>query len=1060
MNNSFRSLWNERTGTFVAVSENASSQGKKTSGGTTASGAGTRFGLQALAWSLACVFAAHAQSLPLGGVVAAGSASISATANQTTINQTSQNAIINWQSFNIGAGQSVQFVQPNVHSVALNRVLGANPSGIFGSLNANGNVFLVNPNGILFGQGAAVNVAGLVASTLNITDSNFLAGNYQFAGTGAGSVVNQGSINADGGYVALLGASVSNEGVISAQLGSVALAGGNAMTLDLAGDGLLNIAVNEGAVNALVQNGGLIQADGGQVLLTTQAAGSLLQNAVNNTGVIRAQTLVTGKSGSIKLMGGMTTGTVNVGGTLDASAPNGGDGGFIETSAAQVVLAENKNITTLARNGKTGMWLLDPVNWQIGNDGVVVGDETPASVVTSLALTDRTISATNNITVAEAVTWVSPQILTLDAGNDVLIKAAMTASGINSGMVFNAVNNVIVDNSSVAPALRELTASASGAKIVMNAATGNVTVTTAVTASALNAKIDMSAGGNVTVGVVTASAGGAVNLRANNDVIVNGMITADTNNNAVILRADNDGSGPGALAGTVKFGLGGGISTPLAVVRFNPDGYVNTVAEITAYGLKNTGAMDSKAWVFGKGVNKMYDGTRIATVSGLKPDVGGVQPAVALGAVTSALFDTKHVGAQKPITYATIFNNATFDLFAPVGFTAGTYLARADITARLLTITAVTDSRVYNGTTSSVGVPTVAGLQVGDAPTDTLTGPLTQAYQSKNVMGTNSSTLVATGPYAVNDGNGGANYVITVNTALGSITPLALVGNITAANKVYDTNNTATIVTRTLNPGVLGADDVSYSGGTATFSDKNVADGKTVTGVGLGLSGADAGNYTVNPTDTTTANITPIALVGNITAANKVYDANNTATIVTRTLNPGVLGAEDVTYSGGTATFDTPAAGVGKPVTGTGLGLTGADKGNYTVNPTAVTTAAITAPVVVVPPVIVVPPDVVAPPDVTPPVSTPPESTPPAFDIPVVNLPPDRVPPIVVTPPVSTPPYLIPPVIVPPEVVTPPLAEVPPVVAPPPVVPPVVVSVETPPSSYVAPLRKRKQDRN
>jgi hypothetical protein len=153
-----------------------------------------------------------------------------------------------------------------------------------------------------------------------------MAGNYKFAGNGTGSVVNQGTINADGGYVALLGAKVSNEGVISARLGTVALAAGNAMTLDVAGDGLLNVAVNQGAVNALVQNGGLIQANGGLALLTAQAAGNLLQSAVNNTGVIQAQT-VENHNGTIRLLGDMQSGTVSVGGTLDVSGTGAGQSG-------------------------------------------------------------------------------------------------------------------------------------------------------------------------------------------------------------------------------------------------------------------------------------------------------------------------------------------------------------------------------------------------------------------------------------------------------------------------------------------------------------------------------------------------------------------------------------------------------------------------------------------------------------------------------------------------------------------------------------------------------------
>ena len=180
-------------------------------------------------------FGSNVYAGPTGGVVSAGSASIAGGVGTTTINQASQNVAINWQSFSIGQGESVRFVQPNSSSIALNRVLGSDPSSILGSLSANGKVFLLNPNGILFGQGAQVNVGGLVASTLNISDSDFMAGKYNFSGASTASILNQGSINADGGYVALLGANVSNQGVISAKLGTVALAAGNAMTLDVAG---------------------------------------------------------------------------------------------------------------------------------------------------------------------------------------------------------------------------------------------------------------------------------------------------------------------------------------------------------------------------------------------------------------------------------------------------------------------------------------------------------------------------------------------------------------------------------------------------------------------------------------------------------------------------------------------------------------------------------------------------------------------------------------------------------------------------------------------------------
>jgi filamentous hemagglutinin family protein len=301
-----------------------------------------QFALKGLAASLMLAFASNIYALPVGGVVSAGSASIAGGAGTVTVNQSSQNTAINWQSFSIGQTEAVRFVQPNSSAVALNRVLGPDPSSIFGSLTANGKVFLVNPGGILFGPGAQVNVGGLVASTRNIADGDFMAGNYRFAGTGGGAVVNQGSINAEGGYVALLGASVNNEGVITARLGTVALAAGNAFTLDVAGDGLLNVAVNQGAFDALAANGGVIRADGGQVLLSAMSAGTLLQSAVNNTGVIQAQT-VENRNGTIRLLGDMQSGTVSVGGTLDASGTGAGQtGGNVTVTGRQVGLFDGQ----------------------------------------------------------------------------------------------------------------------------------------------------------------------------------------------------------------------------------------------------------------------------------------------------------------------------------------------------------------------------------------------------------------------------------------------------------------------------------------------------------------------------------------------------------------------------------------------------------------------------------------------------------------------------------------------------------------------------------------------
>ena len=274
---------------------------------------------------------AQTQQLPSGGNVASGTASIQNTsATQQVITQGSNKAIINWQGFSIGQGNSVQFVQPGASSVVLNRVVGNDPSSIFGSLSANGQVFLVNPHGIYFSPTASLDVGGLLASTLNIRNDDFLAGRYAFtrdpSSPTTASVINEGLIRArDGGYVVLAGDYAANRGIVEARLGTVALAAGAKVTLDLQGDSLINLAVNEKTVAALagVANSGELNADGGRVVMTAAVARDLAGSVVNNSGVIRASGTVS-KDGAIYLVGDggdvSSSGSLNVSGTRGGSA--------------------------------------------------------------------------------------------------------------------------------------------------------------------------------------------------------------------------------------------------------------------------------------------------------------------------------------------------------------------------------------------------------------------------------------------------------------------------------------------------------------------------------------------------------------------------------------------------------------------------------------------------------------------------------------------------------------------------------------------------------------------
>ncbi len=285
-----------------------------------------------------------AQAAPEGGTVAAGNATISQNGTLTTINQASNKAIINWNSFNIAAGETVRFNQPGASAIALNRVTGNNASAIYGTLSANGQVFLINPNGVLFAKGAQVNVGGLAASTLGLSDKDFLNGNYKFSGASGQSVVNQGELSAAAkGYVALLGANVANEGVIVAKEGTAVLGAGSQVNLDFSGDGLLQLSVDKEAVAALASNKGLIRADGGLVVMSAKSADALAGMVVNNSGVIEAKS-ITAKNGVIRLEGG-ANGVVRNSGSLNVSGLEAGQtGGTVKVLGDKVSLSETSVI--------------------------------------------------------------------------------------------------------------------------------------------------------------------------------------------------------------------------------------------------------------------------------------------------------------------------------------------------------------------------------------------------------------------------------------------------------------------------------------------------------------------------------------------------------------------------------------------------------------------------------------------------------------------------------------------------------------------------------------------
>ncbi|MDP2142718.1 MAG: YDG domain-containing protein [Gallionella sp.] len=464
MNKIHRLIWSVVRNAWIVAPENANSRGKPASSPKRLAAA-----LVTALIAQAAYAAPAPNALPTGGQVVAGQAAISQAGSAMTIQQGSDKAILNWNSFSIGSGASVNFQQPNASAVALNRVTGADPSAIYGSLTANGQVFLVNPNGVLFGAGARVDVGGLVASTLNIRNEDFLAGINRFTRDGStAGVTNQGELI--GKYVALLAPEVRNEGVIAASMGTAALAAGEAVTLGLTGNSLIDVQVEQAQIDTLVENKHLVKADGGNVVLSAQSAHTLLGQVVNS-GAIEAQGISTdggsiqllassnidhsgsinadagqnGKGGSVILMGELANSAsqTTVSGSISAKGGStAGDGGFIETSGTHLTIADGASIDTSAANGKAGQWLLDPVDFTIAASG---GDLAGAALTTALGLGNVTISTTaplctgvagcsagtganGDIFVNDTVSWAA-NALTLSADRHIVINSALNVTG-------------------------------------------------------------------------------------------------------------------------------------------------------------------------------------------------------------------------------------------------------------------------------------------------------------------------------------------------------------------------------------------------------------------------------------------------------------------------------------------------------------------------------------------------------------------------------------------------------------------------------------------------------
>ena len=493
---------------------------------------------------LALSLGGTACAMPAGGQIQSGQGAIAQDGKNMTVTQNSGKMAVDWTQFNIAKDEAVKFAQPGRDAVALNRITGGQKSVIDGALSANGNLLLVNPNGVVFGKTATVDVGSLVASTAQLNDPFMKS----FAGSTANlnltigegntsTILNEGTIAAQSGLVALHAAQVENTGTISNPGGTVALAAAKQLTLSPDGDGKLNYAVDGDLAQAKALNSGRIQADGGYVVMTAKSAQDLLGTVVNNTGTLEARTLRKDEKGQILLDGG-AHGQVEVSGTLDASGMEDGqsagnikvigqktivhddtnliakgdvDGGKIETSGDVLNLGDGLTIDASGVKGKHGEWLLDPLE-------VVISASKPSSADHKY---DNVAGDTNGKT-----------------KNNVIYNDPPSKQNAN-----NAYNSTTwIDSNQVGTIL------AGGTDVIIQAIS-----TSGAASITLESPIDITVSNS-------AKKNPTFTLEANRNITINKEITAESGGKGlnIMLNADTDGDGIGAVIINADIATNGG----------------------------------------------------------------------------------------------------------------------------------------------------------------------------------------------------------------------------------------------------------------------------------------------------------------------------------------------------------------------------------------------------------------------------------------------------------------------------------------------------------------------
>ncbi|HUZ65198.1 MAG TPA: filamentous hemagglutinin N-terminal domain-containing protein, partial [Acetobacteraceae bacterium] len=880
---------------------------------------------------------------PQGGQVVAGGAQISTTASATNIDQSTQRAAINWQSFSVGSQQSVNFHQPNSSAIALNRVVGPDPSAIAGHINANGQVVLINQSGVVFMPGAQVNAQSVVVSTANITNQDFMAGHMNFSqpGNPNARIVNQGTITVkQTGLAALVAPQVANSGLIQAKLGHVVLAGVKTTTLDLYGDGLLSLDVSNQvtqvptgpggkSATALVTNSGTILADGGTVDLTAKAADGLVQNLVTDSGRVRANS-VGAHPGTI-VIGGIG-GSVEISGQLSATGLAAGQtGGQIGVNASGGVVLTNTarlNASGAAGGGTVALGL------PLGAAATTAGTATLSHAVlidkgarVAADATQRgnggriTVQSAQGTGIAGTLTarggpqggnggtveMSSHGILALDGYSDVSAPAGSIGSILLDPFNLDIVGS---DSAQGTAALDTNFTSASGTlSFTVGGTTSGTSYLQASTIDAQTGNVIIQAANNLDV-QSSVSIVGSITLQAGNDLTVDSSVSV-AGARVQLFAGDSSVTGTGSAGSSGRLTVDGTVSGTGVVLSAGTNGITEgSSGAILATGLSGSGTTIGDVQL-GSTLNNVGTLGNFTTDGSFALTNGGPATVTNANLVVDGLVSAADISLQIPGTgihagSIRMTNAGTLD--------AGT--GTLNLFTNAGSIAQASSASLIGGTLTSGG--SVNGLSVSLNGQNTLT-TLYNFYSGGGMSISNTTGLTVLGRVQDNAGvtlNAGGDLLIGNATTGGTLSSNTAAMSLTATGSISENSS---------RPEVLAAGTLS---GTATGG---VLLGSTRNTVGTLGAFTSGGNFTL-------ASAGDLGVAGSVSAKNIYLHAikagtvdgsinmintgtldagNGTGTIGLVSTNGSVSQTASASLVGGTLTTGGKVIGNGMTLTGT-----------------------------------------------------------------------------------------------------------------------------------------------